>query len=148
MPSEKWSTLKGRNLLNNRIIEGNRYTSTGMVDNGGSIYYVYQAHVMLQDTLGRSLPFLTRETIFVTPYVFSCAPNFFRKGIYSGQSDSQSSETCFNKSEVIDHIVKANHVIDLHGVVGERAKLVDRENNQRLRQVKGAIWISQSPHPL
>ena len=53
-------------------------------------------------------------------------------------SEPKSSETRFNKSAVKNHITKPNHVIDWEG-----AKVVDRENNQRLRQVKEAIRISQ-----
>ena len=40
-----------------------------------------------------------------------------------------------------DHIAKANHVIDWEG-----AKEVDRKSNQRLRQVKEAVRVSQSPY--
>ena len=50
-----------------------------------------------------------------------------------------SSETCFHKSAVTDYIPTANHIIYWEG-----AKVVDRENNKRLRQVKEAIRISQS----
>ena len=58
--------------------------------------------------------------------------------------EEKSSKTCFNKSAVTDHIAKANHVMDWEG-----AKVVDRENNQRLRQVKEAIIrISQSPRAM
>ena len=31
---------------------------------------------------------------------------------------------------------------------GSGQKVINRENNQRLRQVKEAIWISQSPHDM
>ena len=51
--------------------------------------------------------------------------------------EQKSSETCFNKSAVTDQIAKANHVIDWEG-----AGVVDRENNQKFRQVKEAIRIS------
>ena len=54
---------------------------------------------------------------------------------------NESSETVFNKSAVIDHMAKANHVMDW-----EWTKVVDSENNQRFRQVKEATRISQSPH--
>ena len=40
------------------------YTSTGMVEQWWKYILLVQAHVMLQNTLGSSLPFLTRETIF------------------------------------------------------------------------------------
>ena len=57
------------------------------------------------------------------------------------RSERKSSETYLNKRAVTDHIAKANHVIDWEG-----AEVVDRENNQRLKQVKEAIRISKSPH--
>ena len=40
-----------------------------------------------------------------------------------------------------DHFDKAKQVIRSKG-----AKVVDRENNQRLRQIKESIRISQYPH--
>ena len=55
------------------------------------------------------------------------------------RSERKSSETCFDKSAVTDHIVKANQVTDLEG-----ANVVDREYIQRLRQVKDAIKIHLS----
>ena len=61
-----------------------------------------------------------------------------KKKKYNRYTSGQSG--CFNKSAVTDHIAKANHVIDWEG-----AKDVGRDNNQRFRQNKEAIRISQSP---
>ena len=41
---------------------------------------------------------------------------------------------------MLDHIAKANDVIDWEGT-----NVVDGENNQRFRQVKDAVRISRSP---
>ena len=41
-----------------------------------------------------------------------------------------------HKSAITDHYARTNHVIDWNG-----AKIVDRENNRRARQVREAIWI-------
>ena len=55
---------------------------------------------------------------------------------------TRSERTCCNKSAVTD-ITEADHVICWEG-----ANIIGRENNQRLRQVKAAIRIKQSPHTM
>ena len=66
----------------------------------------------------------------------SCSAELSMKKFYNlwARSEQKSSGTSFNKSAVTDHMAKANHVINWEG-----AKVFDRENNQRLRQVKEAI---------
>ena len=41
-----------------------------------------------------------------------------------------------HKSAITDHYARTNHLIDW-----DEAKIVDRENNRRARQVREAIWI-------
>ena len=53
--------------------------------------------------------------------------------------EPRASETTYNNSAITDHCVRSNHVIDWEG-----AKVIDREDNQKLRQVKEAIWIASS----
>ena len=54
-------------------------------------------------------------------------------------SEPKSSEPCFNKSAVTDHIAKANHVVDWEG-----AKIVDRENNQTSKKLSGSASLNTS----
>ena len=53
------------------------------------------------------------------------------------RSERKSSETYSNQRAVTDNIAEADNAAHCEG-----AKLVSRENNQRLRQVKEAIKIS------
>ena len=55
------------------------------------------------------------------------------------RAEKRASETVFNKSALTDHSARTNHVIDWEG-----AKVIDREDNRTLRQIKEAIWIENS----
>ena len=55
------------------------------------------------------------------------------------QARAKAIWNLFNKSAVTEYIAQANHVIDWEG-----KNVVDRKNNQGLRQVKEAIRISHA----
>jgi len=46
-----------------------------------------------------------------------------------------------NKSAIIDHVAKENHVINWSG-----AKILEREGHRKTRQVKESIWIRKEPN--
>ena len=48
-----------------------------------------------------------------------------------------------NKSTLTDHVATENHIIDWEGV-----NIVDKEPNQRIRQIKEAIWIRKDRTPI
>ena len=49
----------------------------------------------------------------------------------------------FNKSALADRATTENHILDCGG-----AKIIDKEPNRRIRQIKEAIWIRKTKTPI
>ena len=49
----------------------------------------------------------------------------------------------YNKSPITDHAMTENDIIDWEG-----AKIIDKEQNKRTRQLKEAIWIRKTKIPM
>jgi len=56
-------------------------------------------------------------------------------------SDRKSKAAEMNKSAIIDHVAKENHVINWSG-----AKILEREGHRKTRQIKESIWIRKEPN--
>jgi len=57
------------------------------------------------------------------------------------RSDRKSKAAEMNKSAIIDHVAKENHVINWSG-----AKILEREGHRKTRQIKESIWIRKEPN--
>ena len=55
------------------------------------------------------------------------------------RQELKTAQSTLNKSAITDHTTRTNHIIDWEGV-----KILDREENRRLRQVKEAINIRRT----
>ena len=59
------------------------------------------------------------------------------------RSERKTSESEFNKSALTDHTNRRNHVIDW-----ENTRIVDRDNDNKRRRIREAIWIRKEAAPL
>ena len=67
------------------------------------------------------------------------ADNFESVKYTRAQKRQAQKEENLNKSAVTDHIARNNCVIDWEG-----ARVIDREDNRRIRWIKEAVWIRKS----